>query len=156
MALRGPAPKPDDERTRRNAPLHSKTNVQWDGITRGPELPEDHQWSKRTREWWDTWRNSPQSMVMTATDWEVMLETALLHTQLWEPWNGKAMGAVSITQLASEVRRRVAAYGATFEDRLKLRMQIETPLDGAAPSEQDIQRTAKKVVDYAQRLGATS
>lgn len=151
MGIRGPAPKPEGERVRRNAPLHSLTNVQWDGITRGPELPGDYDWSIRTREWWDTWRNSPQSMVMTDTDWEVMLETALLHTQLWSPT--KRQGAVSMTQLANTIKRNVAAYGATFEDRLKLRMQIDTPMD-SEPSEADIRRTAEKVVDYAQMLGA--
>jgi len=143
--------KDDDDRVRRNAPVYDKIPVKWDGLQRGPDLPEDVEWCPRTREWWKTWRHSPQSMVMTPTDWELMLETALLHNMLWSPRRNQ--GAVSVTQLASEVRRRVAAYGASFEDRVKLRMSIETP-QSAASEEEAIEEAAKSAIDYAERLNA--
>lgn len=82
-------------------------------------------WSPRTVQWWEKWRRSPQSMVMSELDWEFLLETAVLHHMLWSP-RGNA-GGVSQTQLASELRQRVAKFGATFEDRRKLQMSIETP-----------------------------
>lgn len=147
-------PKPDDERVRRNAtaPVFNSTKLRWDGLLRGPELGdcplpnaetghcggkgticrdgglrcEGHPlWSPRTVQWWNTWRTSPQSMVMSDLDWEFLLETAVLHHMLWSP-RGNA-GGVSQTQLASELRQRVAKFGATFEDRRKLQMTIETP-----------------------------
>lgn len=141
--------KDDDDRVRRNAPVYDKVPVKWDGLCRGPELPVEHDWCQRTREWWEVWRNSPQSMVMTPTDWELMLESALLHNMLWSP--RKNQGAVSVTQLASELRRRVAAYGASFEDRVKLRMSIDSP-QTAASEEAEIEQAAAQAVDYASRL----
>lgn len=141
--------KDDDDRVRRNAPVYDKVPVKHDGLLRGPDLPDDRDWGIRTMKWWETWRNSPQSMVMTPTDWELMLETALLHDMLWNPL--KAHGAVSVTQLASEVRRRVAAYGASFEDRVKLRMSIDTPQSEAA-RDAEIDQAAEQAVDYASRL----
>lgn len=130
MALYNGTPRKDDEdRVNRSAPLYPKVPVNWDGVQRGPELPEHPmgvEWCEHTKRWWNTWRNSPQSMVMLDSDWELMMETAVLHDMLWNPYRKNA-GAVSMTQLASEIRRRVAAYGASFEDRVKLRMEIKTP-----------------------------
>lgn len=144
--------KDDEDRVRRNAPVYDKIQAKWDGITRGPELPDDQNWCERTRSWWRTWRTSPQSMVMTPTDWELMLETALLVDMLWSPRRSN-QGAVSVTQLASEIRRRVAAYGASFEDRMKLRMSIDTP-QSAMAQEAEIEQAAVSAIDYAERLAA--
>lgn len=141
--------KEDADRARKNAPTYPKVPVTWDGMKRGPELPEDRNWCQRTREWWDVWRNSPQSMVMLPTDWELMLETAVLHNMLWNP--GKNAGAVSVTQLSGEIRRRVAAYGASFEDRVKLRMEIETP-DMLSKEEAFLKDAERTTVNYSERL----
>ncbi len=82
-------------------------------------------WHPRTIRLWETFRKSPQSMVMTDLDWEFLADTMVLHHMLYSP-RGNA-GGVSQTQLASELRQRVAKFGATFEDRRKLQMTIETP-----------------------------
>jgi hypothetical protein len=84
--------KEDDERLRRNAPIYDRVQVTWDGITRGPELPAKHRWCERTLAWWQTWRTCPQSMVMTPTDWEAMLVTALVHDAIWSPTRTAAPG----------------------------------------------------------------
>jgi hypothetical protein len=117
MAGRGPAPKPDGERRRRNKPPTPPTVVVGDGEVRGPELPAGYDWPAPTRGWWETWRSSPQATTFTDTDWGFLLDTALLHAELWA---GNA-GA------ASELRLRVAKFGATPEDRARLRMSIEEP-----------------------------
>src|SRR6185369_4297203 len=123
MAINGPRPKADDERERRNAPTFSSTYIKADGRLHGPRLPRGTNWCDRTKEWWEAWRRSPQAMVMTDTDWEFLLETALLHNMLWSPAptitaseKGARVrnGAVSATQLAAEIRQRVAKFGATF------------------------------------------
>jgi hypothetical protein len=149
MAYKGVPPKDDDARQRRNAPIFDKTPVKWDGIVRGPELPGPYAWCNRTKEWWQMWRESPQAMVMHDSDWESMLETALLHNRLWSNPSGQTPQA--LTNLTAEIRRRVAAFGATFEDRLKLRMSISSPATEAA-EEAQIKADAESAVDYFSKL----
>jgi hypothetical protein len=124
MAGRGPAPKPVLQReSRTQARNDAATKLAADGELRGPELPEGD-WHPRTVVWWDTWRRSAQAQVLTPTDWDVLMETALLHTELW---NGD-------TKAAAELRLRVAKFGATVEDRLRLKMQVDAEVKQAAPA----------------------
>ena len=59
------------------------------------------------------WRRSPQADVMIESDWYFLLDTALMHDAMWSKgqWT-----------LAAEVRLRVAKFGATPEDRARLRL----------------------------------
>ena len=84
---------------------------------RGPDLPAGYDWPAQTRIWYDNWRSSPQAQTLTETDWDFLLDTALLHAELWAG-NGS---------VAAELRLRVAKFGATPEDRLRLRLQIAEP-----------------------------
>lgn len=73
-------------------------------------------WHPATKMWWENWRQSPQSTkMMTNPDWDFLLDTALMHHAMWtyKKW-----------ELASEVRLRVAKFGATPEDRARLRLEI--------------------------------
>ena len=127
MAGRGPAPKDPSRRVRRNAdPLGLKV-IQASPVAQ-PELPEfdiqvevdgelvsrSFRWPARTREWWRMWAESPLSADFTATDWSELLDSAILHARLW---NGDY-------KVASELRLRVAKFGATPEDRARLRIQF--------------------------------
>lgn len=114
MAGRGPAPKPGA--VRRNAQPES-VQLTGDDAVRGPELPSDADWPAATRRWWETWRSSAQAQTFTPTDWDYLLDTALLHAELWAG-NG---------QVAAELRLRVAKFGATPEDRMRLRLSVEAP-----------------------------
>lgn len=119
MAGRGFAPQPVLQRETRTAQrVESSTKVAADGTLRGPDLPPG-QWHERTVAWWETWRRSPQAQTFTATDWEVLAETALLHSTLWG-------GDLSV---AAELRLRSAKFGATPEDRMRLKMLIESDVD---------------------------
>lgn len=122
MAGRGPAPKDPAKRRRRNADPIPTTVLAEDGQLRGPELPAGYDWPAQTQAWWQTWRESPQAQTLTKTDWDFLLDTALLHAELWSG-NGS---------VASEVRLRVAKFGATPEDRARLRMQIGDDPDAPA------------------------
>jgi hypothetical protein len=53
--------------------------------------------------WWDTWRRSAQAQEFTDTDWDFLLDTALMHHTMW----GKArLGVRRSTAVArGEVRR---------------------------------------------------
>jgi hypothetical protein len=59
------------------------------------------------------WAASPQAEHFMSTDWDYLLDTALMHHALWSKgqWT-----------LAAELRLRVAKFGATPEDRARLRM----------------------------------
>lgn len=114
MPGRGPAPKRERSRPNDTARREAEfTRVADDGQLRGPELP-DMTWHPRTAAWWDTWRRSPMSQTFTATDWDFLLDTALLHNELWAGNPG----------VAAELRLRVAKFGASPEDRLRLKVEI--------------------------------
>lgn len=122
MPGRGPAPKqtlsrPNDQ-ARRDA---QKTRLAADGVLRGPDLPEGD-WHPRTVEWWDNWRRSPMAQTFLATDWDSLIETAMLHTLMW---NGEF-------KLAGEIRLRAAKFGATVEDRQRLHLAVDAEAEQAA------------------------
>jgi len=91
-----------------------------DDEIRGPELPEHIDWPSATRDWWSTWRSSPLTQAWTSTDWDFLLDTALLHAEFWS-------GNLAV---AAELRLRVAKFGATPEDRARLRVSVK-PADRA-------------------------
>jgi hypothetical protein len=132
MAGRGFAPKATRSRARDTKRRDAEMKrVEDDGGLRGPLLPEgvlpdDEDWHPRTRQWWETWRRSAQAQVFIDTDWDFLLDTALLHHVMWTKGRW---------EFASEVRLRAAKYGATPEDRMRLKLQIDTPADKSAPAE---------------------
>jgi hypothetical protein len=111
MAGRGPAPKPSDRRARGNKdPIPTRT-VAGEPVPQ-PPLTDGIEWNPRTREWWSMWGASPLSSDFTATDWSELLDTAMLHTAYW---GGEL-------KHAAELRLRAAKFGATPEDRQRLRI----------------------------------
>lgn len=121
MPGRGPAPKDPNRRARRNADPIALRVITAAPVAQ-PDLPTvevEHDgeltefvWPARTREWWSMWRDSPLSTEFTATDWSELLDAAMLHARYWR-------GEV---KLAPELRLRVAKFGATPEDRARLRI----------------------------------
>lgn len=127
MSGRGPAPKPSNRRARTNSDPKALTVLRFEHAV-APELPDDIDWHARTVAWWAMWANSPQADTFTETDWSFLLDTALMHHAMWSKgqWT-----------LAAEVRLRVAKFGATPEDRARLRMVF------ADADEKDEKRAAK-------------
>ncbi len=121
MAGMGPAPKDPSRRARRNKDPQPQTILRFEKAE-APELPSfavekdgdliEWKWPSRTVEWWETWKSSPQAEHFSSTDWQFLLDTALIHARFW-------MGDLSA---AAELRLRVAKHGATMEDRARLRM----------------------------------
>jgi hypothetical protein len=125
MAGKGPAPK--GNAIRRNASVTALKVITAEPVAQ-PELPSfdvtitidgkvytrEFEWPERTREWWRMWGASPLSEEFTETDWSELLDTALLHAKFWS-------GNMSV---ANELRLRVAKFGATPEDRARLRIQF--------------------------------
>jgi hypothetical protein len=129
VAGTGPPPKDPAKRRRRNPDPKATDTLITDGEVRGPELPEgvldDESWHPRTVQWWETWRRSAQAQMFTDTDWEFLLDTALMHHTMWakQKW-----------EFAAELRLRSAKFGATPEDRMRLRLSIETPGPRSGPA----------------------
>lgn len=121
MPGRGPAPKDPNRRARRNADPVALRVIHAEPIEQ-PDLPTvevesdgvlvEFRWPARTQEWWRMWQDSPLSAEFTSTDWSELMDTAFLHARFWS-------GQVS---LAGELRLRVAKFGATPEDRARLRI----------------------------------
>ena len=130
MAGRGFPPKDADQRRRRNADGELKI-VHQDGESRGPDLPDDVDWPDATRAWWETWRKSAQAATFTDTDWSFLLDTAVLHMEFWD-------GDRSV---AAELRLRAAKFGATPEDRARLKIEVGDP---GKPRKQPAKNAARR------------
>lgn len=111
MAGVGPPPKDPSRRARRNADPIPTTIIRFEqGVQ--PDLPAAYDWPQQTRAWWSMWANAPQAEHFMETDWQFLLDTALVHAELWS-------GNVGV---AAELRLRVAKMGSTLEDRARLRL----------------------------------
>lgn len=124
MAGVGPAPA-DTRKSKKKRPdsITVSAPKEKNGYKLPPGLMTDRHgnpidWHPATQRWWNNWRKSPQSTrMMTDPDWDFLLDTALMHHAMWthKKW-----------ELASEVRLRVAKFGATPEDRARLRIEVHT------------------------------
>lgn len=127
MAGRGPAPKPASRRSRgKSKSSDPATTILRFEEAEQPDLPPQP-WPEETLQWWKMWRDSPQAEHFGSTDWAFLMDTALLHAMLW------GSGDISVLP---ELRLRVAKFGATPEDRARLRMQF------AEADERDARRPA--------------
>ena len=121
MPGRGPAPKAERSRPNDTARRKSEfTKVADDGQVRGPELPA-FAWHERTVAWYDTWRRSPMAATFIDADWDFLIDTAMLHTEMWNGSPG----------LAAEIRLRVGKLAGTPEDRLRLRIEVDREVEQA-------------------------
>ena len=155
VAGRGPASKGTRSRARDQRRLEAETTViQADGQLVGPELsddvlPDDRVWPEATRVWWETWRRSAQAKTFTETDWSFLLDTAVYHAQFWS-------GDLSV---GPELRLRAAKFGATPEDRMRLKLSVGTPAPApvkkaAAPRQQKRRSAILTLVTDAEEAGA--
>lgn len=102
-----------------------------DAELHGPDLPKSFDWPDETLSWWVTWRGSAQAKTFTPTDWAFLIDTAVLHAEFW-------LGDRSV---AAELRLRAAKFGATPEDRARLK--IEVVVDPRKPDPAPRPRAAK-------------
>lgn len=100
------------------------TVVTADGAQHGDPLPDTFEWPAATLDWWETWRTCAQASKFTDTDWSFLLDTAVLHAEFW----------LGNRTLAAELRLRAAKFGATPEDRARLKIEIGDPDKAASPA----------------------
>lgn len=151
MAGVGPAPKAQRQRER---DTDTRELVKADGKLGGFPLPEgvlpggpNEEWHPQTKVMWEEWRSSPQSQRMaTGVDWQFMLDTALMHHMMWSKgrWD-----------FAGEVRIRMAKFGATPEDRLRIKLEVEVPESFAAGNGGANDTSATTQQKRRQRWGTT-
>jgi hypothetical protein len=113
-------PKPKENAQRRNKHEHAQTlsSTTTEGRALPPGLGIK---SAGARRFWRTWATSPQAGAWAETDWAELEITVKLVDAFYQ-------GDV---KLAGEIRQRVAKWGATTEDRARLRMSLEDPEDQA-------------------------
>lgn len=135
MAGRGPTPKPEGKRARRNKPSSDLKVIESAPVGQPPlpeEAPGDEDWHPRTIEWWERWGEDPLSQEFRSSDWSELLDCAAIHSRFW---NGDL-------KLAGELRLRTGKFGATQEDRARLRIQF-----AAADEADEKRRTSRSSAD---------
>lgn len=154
MAGRGPAPKDPSRRARRNRdainlreyiaepakqpalPTIYNFHVDDDGNV----VRRKFNWPEITKRWWKMWAESPLAPELTDSDWAFLMDTAYIHARFW---NGEV-------KLGPELRLRVAKFGATPEDRARLRI-VFAVADNMENDEGDAQEAYQKVMGGGSR-----
>lgn len=94
------------------------TELGSDPVEGTPDLPKipGRRWLKRTREWYEAWRSSPMASQFIGTDWEALFRLAALVDDFWRGDASKA----------GEIRQMEGKFGATIDDRMRLRLRVQT------------------------------
>ncbi|MER5441137.1 hypothetical protein [Streptomyces sp. NPDC002790] len=113
-ARRGPAPSPNSRRRNTDHALgdHSLTLSSGESRALPKALAITSGGAKR---FWKTWASAPQTEHWLETDWAELELTTKLVDAFYQ-------GDV---KLAGEIRQRVGKWGATTEDRARLRMNFD-------------------------------
>ena len=147
----GPAPKPDDQRRRRNVPTFNWTLLPSEGRTApAPELPSWREWSDGLRSEWVYWWSTPQ-----ATAWDQSGHSLLRWATLLDQVLTAAEPPISAHAQILAIEDR---HGFTPAAMLKLRWQVVTDELGDAreqPARPKRARSAKsQTAGLASRLRA--
>ncbi len=139
MAGHGPPPAPT-KRRRNKDPEPERVVVMADGELHGPELPQGvlpdgEDWHPQTLALWDALRRNALLADEPDLGWQFLIDTALMHHTMWQKGRW---------EFASEVRLRVAKYGATPEDRLRLKVKIQTPEQAMAEADTPAGTTSRR------------
>lgn len=157
-----PSPKEMGTKARRNP---EKTPFRVVGLPTSPqpELPEFFRltdadedgvlvrkrvkFPPETRRWWEIWGRSPLIDGFTEHDWDYLHETAIIHAQFH----------LDIDRMKAEaaLRQRLAKFGATPEDRARLRI-VTVTADNAEETAEEARRLNAQVgvVGEGRRLTA--
>lgn len=143
MAGRGPAPKGRNSRDRDTPEfdqLADEDAVYGDPLPDGV-LPDGEEWHPQTVQWWESIRRFPLLRDEPAIGWQFLIDTALMHHTMWTKGRW---------EFASELRLRVAKYGATPEDRMRLKIKVLTTAS-APPAAVPAGADADKVTSISSR-----
>jgi hypothetical protein len=119
-----------------------------DGELYGPELPlgvlpDNAAWHPMTQELWDSLRQLPLLKDELPVGWAFLLDTALMHHTMWSKGRW---------EFASEVRLRLAKFGATPEDRMRLKIKVKPQPPAEAPATPASSSTVSDIASRRARL----
>jgi len=126
MGRRGPIPKDPEKRARRNATIEM-TTLGTVAVKNAPKLPTGKKYLKATKDWFETWRRSPQASQFSKTDWQRLIMLAPLIDLYFR---------APTKELFAEIRKTEADLGATVADRQRLRWVIPAGTVSAPPTEE--------------------
>lgn len=156
MAVNGPPPKDPSKRHPRAKP--GKFDADKRVVVMRPNdpnrkpvrelprdlLPADKDWHPATLRWWNTWAASELMADLPETDWMELEATARIHHEFMT--SGKFT-------LAGELRSRMAKFGATPEDRMKLRISIVSAEEAERKANKPAPSSSAKARDRHQGFG---
>jgi len=124
MGARGPAPKREDQRRRRNK-TEPVDRVVPDGQVRGPDLSGEH--STAAVEWYEALRRSGQSVFFEPSDWAYAqhIVCTAIDTYVRKP---SAM-------MLQSINSAMASLLVTEADRRRLRVELEKAEGPSEPAE---------------------
>jgi hypothetical protein len=97
-----------------------------------------------TKKMWHDIRRSPQAnLIHSAIEWDYLLDTALMHHMMWTTGRFDQSG---------EVRMRLAKFGITPEDQLRLRIEIEDPSGAEEGTEPGVPTNVTSLQAQRERL----
>lgn len=81
-----------------------------------PGLPDSIDWPDETRAWFEAWRESPRTDGWDAQQWNYLMETALVHAEVFASGN---------TSMLGELRVRESYMGVAFDGKPTERQRDE-------------------------------
>jgi hypothetical protein len=98
-------------------------------------------WPAATKRWWANWGAEPMAKRFRTTDWDFLLDTALIHARVW--------GSGDLSMM-NELRLRVGKMGGTAEDRARLRITYASADDDAdEPQQQSTAESGDEADEFA-------
>jgi hypothetical protein len=93
-----------------------------------PELPEGIEWPVQTKAWWNALPSIPGSDSWLDADWQYLLDTALIHADIWGSGNFDRLPELS-SRLKSfgvtpDARRQIAQAEVKVEHRVTVLEEI--------------------------------
>lgn len=73
-----------------------------------PSLPDTVDWPQETIAWFESWRESPRTDGWDAQQWNYLIETAIVHAEIFSSMNFAMLG---------ELRARESYMGVTFDQK---------------------------------------
>src|SRR5699024_4802760 len=128
MAGRGAAPKPADRRARRGNDATPTTILRFEEAEQ-PDLPDGFPWPDATLEWWGMWRDSPQAEHFGSTDWSFLLDTAILHANLWGNGDTTVLPELRSEEHTSELQSRFDLVCRLLLEKKKISYIVTDRLD---------------------------
>lgn len=138
---RGPVPKPQAQRRRKNKPEVPVTTVAAGAVDSSAPRPDDT-WHPRARQWFDALTSSGQAELYQASDWAQAMLTADMISALVSAEKPSAQMFAAVLQSSSSLL-------VTEGERRRLRLELAR----GPQVDEDEAASVAAMADYRRRLG---